>query len=113
MFAADVAISGETIAAILPPGTISPEQASDVLDVRGQTILYGVPSCVPSLTGFETAAPSSRPRTSPRCSTGPASSGRGEVMDYRAVVRGDDRMRAIIDAILQQPDHGDSVLALV
>ena len=63
---------------------------------RRPTILYGVPSCVPALLGFETAA-----RALPRRHLGDAGPLRhrpGEVMDYRAVVRGDERMRAIVVA---------------
>src|SRR5690349_2878954 len=40
-FPADVAVNGETIAAILAPGTIDPAQAAEVLDAAGLTIAPG------------------------------------------------------------------------
>src|SRR3954451_12371938 len=40
-FAADVAIRGEMIAAILAPGSIEPAQASEVVDATGLTIAPG------------------------------------------------------------------------
>src|SRR3954447_12256524 len=64
----------------------------------GQTILYGVPSCVPSLIGFETAGAELSPEDISEMLDWPGVIGLGEVMDYRAVVRGDDRMRAIVAA---------------
>src|SRR3954453_2244239 len=160
-FQADVAVRGETIAAILAPGSIDPAQATEVLDATGliiapgyidahihvessfvtpaafawltlphgtttvladpheivnvagkpglrwmieagqgtgQTILYGVPSCVPSLLGFETAGATLTPEDISEMLDWPGVIGLGEVMDYRAVVRGDDRMRAIVAA---------------
>jgi adenine deaminase len=160
-FPADVAVRGETIAAVLPPGTVSGGQANDVLDAAGltiapgyvdahmhvessfvtpaafawltlprgtttvladsheitnvagkpglrwmieagrgtsQTILYGVPSCVPSLIGFETAGAELTPDDISEMLDWPGVIGLGEVMDYRAVVRGDERMRAITAA---------------
>src|SRR3954447_9024149 len=161
MFPADVAIRGETIAAVLPPGTVDPGQAAEVLDAAGltvapgyvdahmhiessfvtpasfawltlprgtttvladpheivnvagkpglrwmieagqgtgQTILYSVPSCVPALLGFETAGAILTPDDISEMLDWPGVVGLGEVMDYRAVVRGDDRMRAIVAA---------------
>jgi adenine deaminase len=160
-FAADVAIRGETIAAVLPPGTVAPGQAAELLDAggltvapgyvdahmhvessfvtpasfawltlprgtttvladpheivnvagkpglrwmieagrgAGQTILYGVPSCVPALPGFETAGAELTPEDVAEMLDWPGVVGLGEVMDYRAVVRGDDRMRAVVAA---------------
>lgn len=160
-FPADVAVRGETIAAVLAPGSIGPGQAAEVLDARGltvapgyvdahlhvessfvtpasfawltlprgtttvladpheivnvagkpglkwmieagqgtgQTILYGVPSCVPALLGFETAGAELSPNDISEMLDWPGVIGLGEVMDYRAVVRGDERMRAIVAA---------------
>lgn len=160
-FPADVAIRGETIAAVLPPDTVTPDQISGVLDAPGltiapgfidahmhvessfvtpaafawltlphgtttiladsheivnvagkaalrwmieagqgtpQTILYGVPSCVPSLLGFETSGAVLTPDDISEMLDWPGVIGLGEVMDYRAVVRGDARMRAIVAA---------------
>ena len=160
-FPADVAIRGETIAAVLAPGSIDPGQAAEVVDARGltvapgyvdahmhvessfvtpasfawltlprgtttvladpheivnvagqpglrwmieagqgtgQTILYGVPSCVPALLGFETAGAELSPDDIAEMLDWPGVIGLGEVMDYRAVVRGDARMRAIVAA---------------
>lgn len=158
---ADVALRGEMIAAILPPGTVDPGQAAEVLDAdgltiapgyidahihvessfvtpaafawltlpsgtttvladpheivnvagqpglrwmieagqnSGQTILYGVPSCVPALIGFETAGAELSAEDISEMLDWPGVIGLGEVMDYRAVVRGDERMRAIVAA---------------
>src|SRR6476646_4389930 len=64
----------------------------------GQTILYGVPSCVPALLGFETAGAILTAEDISEMLDWPGVVGLGEVMDYRAVVRGDDRMRAIVAA---------------
>jgi adenine deaminase len=158
-FPADVAVRGETIAAVLAAGTVEPGQAREVLDASGlsivpgyvdshlhvessfvtpasfawltlprgtttvladpheivnvagkpglrwmieagqgtgQTILYGVPSCVPALLGFETAGAELGPDEIAEMLDWPGVIGLGEVMDYRAVVRGDERMRAIV-----------------
>jgi adenine deaminase len=160
-FPADVAVSGETIAAILPPGSVDPGLAAEVVDATGltvapgyidahihvessfvtpasfawltlprgtttvladpheivnvagkaglrwmieagqgtgQTILYGVPSCVPALIGFETAGAELSPEDISEMLDWPGVIGLGEVMDYRAVVAGDARMRAIVAA---------------
>jgi adenine deaminase len=160
-FPADVAVRGETIAAVLAPGSVDPGQAADVLDASGltvapgyvdahmhvessfvtpasfawltlprgtttvladpheivnvagkpglrwmieaghgtgQTILYGVPSCVPALLGFETAGAELSADDISEMLDWPGVIGLGEVMDYRAVVRGDPRMRAIVAA---------------
>src|SRR5436190_4241291 len=160
-FPADVAIRGETIAAVLPPDTVTPDQIGGVLDAPGlsiapgfidahmhvessfvtpaafawltlphgtttvladsheivnvagkaalrwmieagqgtaQTILYGVPSCVPSLLGFETAGAVLTPDDISEMLDWPGVIGPGAVMGYRAVVRGDERMRAIVAA---------------
>ena len=64
----------------------------------GQTILYGVPSCVPALLGFETAGAELSAEDISEMLDWPGVIGLGEVMDYRAVVRGDERMRAIVAA---------------
>jgi adenine deaminase len=160
-FPADIAIRGETIAAVLAPGSVGPGQAAEVVDATGltvapgyvdahmhvessfvtpasfawltlprgtttvladpheivnvagkpglrwmieagqgtgQTILYGVPSCVPALLGFETAGAELSPDDISEMLDWPGVIGLGEVMDYRAVVRGDERMRAIVAA---------------
>jgi adenine deaminase len=160
-FPADVAVSGETIAAVLPPGSVDPGLAAEVVDATsltvapgyvdahihvessfvtpasfawltlprgtttvladpheivnvagkpglrwmieagqgtGQTILYGVPSCVPALIGFETAGAELSPDDISEMLDWPGVIGLGEVMDYRAVVAGDARMRAIVAA---------------
>jgi adenine deaminase len=64
----------------------------------GQTILYGVPSCVPALLGFETAGAELSADDISEMLDWPGVVGLGEVMDYRAVVAGDARMRAIVAA---------------
>lgn len=160
-FPADVGIRGETIAAVLVPGSIDPGQATEVVDATGmtvapgyidahihvessfvtpasfawltlprgtttvladpheivnvagkpglrwmieagqgagQTILYGVPSCVPALLGFETAGAELSADDISEMLDWPGVIGLGEVMDYRAVVRGDERMREIVAA---------------
>jgi adenine deaminase len=63
-----------------------------------QTILYGVPSCVPALLGYETAGAELSAEDISEMLDWPGVIGLGEVMDYRAVVRGDARMRAIVKA---------------
>ena len=161
MFPADVAIRGETIAAVLPPGSVDSGQAAEVVDATGltvapgyidahihvessfvtpaafawltlprgtttvladpheivnvagkpglrwmieagqgtgQTILYGVPSCVPALVGFETAGAELSADDISEMLDWPGVIGLGEVMDYRAVVAGDERMRGIVAA---------------
>ena len=160
-FPADVAIRGEIIAAIVPPGTVDSAQAAETLDGSGltiapgyvdahihvessfvtpasfawltlsrgtttvladpheivnvagkpglrwmieagqgtgQTILYGVPSCVPALLGYETAGAELGPEDISEMLDWPGVIGLGEVMDFHAVVRGDARMRAIVAA---------------
>src|SRR6476646_5174063 len=54
----------------------------------GQTILYGVPSCVPALLGFETAGAELSPQDISEMLDWPGVIGLGAVMDYRAVVGG-------------------------
>jgi adenine deaminase len=161
MFPADVAVRGETIAAVLAPGSVDPGQADEVVDATGltvapgyidahihvessfvtpaafawltlprgtttvladpheivnvagkpglrwmieagrgtgQTILYGVPSCVPALIGFETAGAELSADDISEMLDWPGVIGLGEVMDYRAVVAGDERMRSIVAA---------------
>lgn len=156
-FAADVAISGERIIAVLPAGT--PVASDEVLEAEGQlivpgyidahlhiessfvtpaafarltlprgtttvladpheivnvagkaglrwmieaasgagqSILFGVPSCVPSLPGFETAGATLSPQDVAEMLDWPGVIGLGEVMDYRAAVAGDRRIREIV-----------------
>jgi adenine deaminase len=159
VFPADVAVDGDTISGVLPPGTAGP--AAQTVDARGlviapgfvdahmhiestfvtpamcawltlprgtttvfadpheivnvvgkpglrwmvedaasapQTILYGVPSCVPALPGFETAGAVLGPADVAELLDWPGVAGLAEVMDYRAVVGGDARMRAVTGA---------------
>ncbi len=62
------------------------------------TMLFGVPSCVPSLPGFETAGAELDASDVELLLREPGVVALGEVMDYRAVVSGDQRMRSILDA---------------
>ncbi len=62
------------------------------------TMLFGVPSCVPSLPGFETAGAELDAADVELLLREPGVVALGEVMDYRAVVSGDDRMRSILGA---------------
>ncbi|MCO6009746.1 amidohydrolase family protein [Actinoallomurus purpureus] len=157
---ADVAISGDRIRALLPPGT-PVDDAREVLDADGllvapgyidahmhvesslltprefaritlargtttvladpheivnvagreamawmieqgratpQTMLWAVPSCVPALDGFETAGSRLTADDIDEMLGWDGVTTLGEVMDYRAVVGGDERMHAIVAA---------------
>ncbi len=61
-----------------------------------QSIYFGAPSCVPSLPGFETAGAELSPEDIGEMLDYPNVIALGEVMDYRAVVGGDARMRDTI-----------------
>ncbi len=63
-----------------------------------QTILYGAPSCVPALAGFETAGAELGPDDIDEMLDWPGVLGLGEVMDFRAVIGGDARMLEIVAA---------------
>jgi adenine deaminase len=162
IFPADVAIQGETIAAILPPGGLSGREVIDaagklvvpgyidahmhiessfvtpaafarltlprgtttvladpheIVNVAGkaglhymleasqglaQSIFWGAPSCVPSLPGFETAGAEITAEDIREMLEYPNVIALGEVMDYRAVVGGDERTRNIIGAARQK-----------
>ncbi|MCP2163638.1 adenine deaminase C-terminal domain-containing protein [Goodfellowiella coeruleoviolacea] len=67
-----------------------------------QTMLWAVPSCVPSLEGFETAGSRLTAQDIAEMLTWDGVNTLGEVMDYRAVVNGDERMHAIVTAARQQ-----------
>ena len=60
------------------------------------TMLFGVPSCVPSLPGFETAGAELDAADVAALLEEPGVVGLGEVMDYRAVLAGDGRMTEIV-----------------
>ncbi|MEQ3550336.1 adenine deaminase C-terminal domain-containing protein [Pseudonocardia nematodicida] len=66
-------------------------------DLR-QDIRWAVPSCVPSLHGFETAGADLDAGDIAEMLTWDGVTTLGEVMDYRAVIGGDPRTLAIIDA---------------
>ncbi len=61
-----------------------------------QTMLFGVPSCVPSLPGLETAGADLGSEEIAELLQVPGVAGLGEVMDYRAVVSGEPRVTAIV-----------------
>ncbi|WP_210950891.1 adenine deaminase C-terminal domain-containing protein, partial [Streptomyces sp. MK37H] len=63
-----------------------------------QTMLWAVPSCVPALEGFETAGSRLTAEDIADMLGWDGVTTLGEVMDYRAVVTGSPRMRAIVDA---------------
>ncbi|ASQ98056.1 adenine deaminase C-terminal domain-containing protein [Streptomyces sp. 11-1-2] len=63
-----------------------------------QTMLWAVPSCVPALEGFETAGSRLTAEDIAEMLGWEGVTTLGEVMDYRAVVAGSPRMRAIVDA---------------
>jgi adenine deaminase len=62
-----------------------------------QTMLWAVPSCVPSLPGFETTGSPLDAGDIAEMLTWPGVATLGEVMDYRAVVAGDPRIMRIVD----------------
>jgi adenine deaminase len=62
------------------------------------TMLVAVPSCVPSLPGFETAGAELNAADVAALLDEPGVVALGEVMDYRAVVGGDARMAGILRA---------------
>lgn len=158
-FAADVLLRGDTISAVLPPGT--PAQALEHVDATGmlvvpgfvdahmhiessflmpqtfagltlargtttvladpheivnvagaeamrwmieagrgtpQTQLWGVPSCVPALEGLEHSGASLSAQDIDAMLQWPDVIALGEVMDYRAVVADDARMRSVVGA---------------
>ncbi|MFC3999990.1 adenine deaminase C-terminal domain-containing protein [Nocardiopsis sediminis] len=64
----------------------------------GQTMCWAVPSCVPALDGFETAGARLDAADIEEMLGWEGVTTLGEVMDYRAVVSGDGRMRAIVEA---------------
>jgi adenine deaminase len=64
----------------------------------GQTMRWAVPSCVPALDGFETAGARLDADDIDEMLGWDGVTTLGEVMDYRAVVGGDPRMRAIVGA---------------
>ncbi len=61
-----------------------------------QTMLLAVPSCVPSLLGFETGGAELSPEDVAGLLDLPGVVALGEVMDYRAVIAGDRRMLDIV-----------------
>ncbi|MBR8740373.1 adenine deaminase C-terminal domain-containing protein [Nocardiopsis sp. MG754419] len=63
-----------------------------------QSMRWAVPSCVPALDGFETAGARLDDTDIAEMLEWEGVTTLGEVMDYRAVVSGDPRMHAIIDA---------------
>ncbi len=63
-----------------------------------QTMLFGVPSCVPALPGFEVAGAELGQSDVEALLDLPGVVGLGEVMDYRAVVSGDARMAGVVGA---------------
>ncbi|MEV0275851.1 adenine deaminase C-terminal domain-containing protein [Streptomyces sp. NPDC050610] len=67
-----------------------------------QTQLWGVPSCVPALEGLEHAGASLSADDIAEMLRWPGVVALGEVMDYRAVVADDPRMRGIVAAAREQ-----------
>lgn len=67
-----------------------------------QSIFWGVPSCVPSLAGFETAGAEIKAGDVTEMLEYPDVIALGEVMDYRAVVGKDARTSGIIGAAKQK-----------
>ncbi|MFG2137632.1 adenine deaminase C-terminal domain-containing protein [Streptomyces sp. NPDC048650] len=67
-----------------------------------QTQLWGVPSCVPALEGLEHAGASLSVDDIAEMLRWPDVIALGEVMDYRAVVADDARMRGIVGAAREQ-----------
>jgi adenine deaminase len=67
-----------------------------------QSIFWGVPSCVPSLPGYETAGAEIKAADVSEMLDYPNVIALGEVMDYRAVVGQDERTRSIIAAARQK-----------
>ncbi|MFJ9406909.1 adenine deaminase C-terminal domain-containing protein [Streptomyces sp. NPDC101393] len=67
-----------------------------------QTQLWGVPSCVPALAGFEHSGAHLDPEDVDELLRWEGVRALAEVMDYRAVVSGDRRMHAIIEVARDQ-----------
>ena len=99
---------------VLPHGTttvlIDPHELANVMGLRGVRymvddsaatplrVLVTAPSCVPSAPSVETAGASFGRREIEEMLTWPRVVGLAEVMDYPAVIRGDDRMLGLIEA---------------
>lgn len=77
-------------------GLVYMVEASYRPDVH-QSIFFGVPSCVPSLPGLETAGAELKADDIAELLDYPGVIGLGEVMDYRAVIGGDQRTHSIIE----------------
>ncbi|HXX39263.1 MAG TPA: adenine deaminase C-terminal domain-containing protein [bacterium] len=100
--------------AVLPHGTttvlIDPHELANVLGLRGVRymlddsadtalrVLVMAPSCVPSAPAVETAGATFARAEIEEMLTWPRVVGLAEVMDYPAVIRGDDRMLGLIEA---------------
>lgn len=67
-----------------------------------QTQLWGVPSCVPALAGFEHSGARLDAADVDELLRWDGVPALAEVMDYRAVVAGDPRMRSVIDTARRQ-----------
>lgn len=65
-------------------------------------IYVAVPSCVPSVSGFETAGAAFGPEEIAEMLTWPRVVALAEVMDYVGVIRNEPRMRGIVDAGLER-----------
>ncbi len=63
-----------------------------------QTMLFGIPSCVPSLPGLEAAGAELGPDSVDRLAELPEVVALGEVMDYRAVAAGEGRVMSMVAA---------------
>ncbi|MEW5932209.1 MAG: adenine deaminase [Bacillota bacterium] len=102
--------------AVLPRGTtaifMDPHEIANVLGLDGVRLLLAegeglplkvfatVPSCVPAAPRFEDAGASLDPAAVARALAWPRVAGLGEVMDFPAVIEGDERIHAEIGAAL-------------
>lgn len=100
----------EFVRAVVPHGTtgmfIDPHEIANVFGLRGVRIMVDdaakqpihvfvqMPSCVPSAPGFETPGAVLGPTEVAEAMTWPGIIGLGEMMNYPAVVNGDDKVHA-------------------
>lgn len=103
----------EFVRAVAPRGTtgmfIDPHEIANVFGLRGVKLMVDeaqkqpihvwvqVPSCVPSAPGFETPGASIGPDDVAEALTWPGVIGLGEMMNFPAVIRGDEKLLAEMD----------------
>ncbi len=104
----------EFVRAVLPRGTtgmfIDPHEIANVFGLKGVKLMADeatlqpmhiwvqVPSCVPSATGFETPGAELSAEDVAEALTWPGIIGLGEMMNFKGVVNGDEKMLVEMDA---------------